>query len=677
MFRRDFIRVMGTSAGAAILPSCSGRGTSPATGRVLVVAFDGMDPRVVQSLMDSGRLPNLERLRQRGSFRRLATTTPPQTPVAFSSIITGADPGLHQIFDFIHRDPRPTTEGLAIRPYLSTADGAEPETQWALSLGDWRMPLAGGQTLLLRQGTPFWEHLVQAGIDTDIYYVPANYPQSVPAGPGRFRSISGMGTPDLLGSYGEFTLFGPDVALRGKRVGGGRFVHLSMLGHHGRAELPGPHNILRDPDSAEPMNVTVNVVRDPENGVAKIDFSGNSVLLAEGEWSGWLPVTFQTGIPGAALLRIAQAPTALRGMVRIYLKSVHPKLVIYCSPINIDPLAPVNSISTPAGYSRQLARSHGRFHTLGIPEDTKALSHGALNEDEFLQQAETVTQERQVHFRSALQEFEQGCLFFYFGETDLVQHMFWRDRDPEHPGRDAAQGDQYAHVVDDIYGRMDQIVGESLDALEEQDTLIVLSDHGFTSFRRGFNLNSWLLDNGFLGLSNPSLQGRHEMFVNVDWSRARAYGLGMNGLYVNLRGREKHGTVDQGAMRGVLNEIRDKLLEVRDVDGRAVVSSIDLVADTYPGADPLVAPDMIVGYNDGYRASWDTVLGKMPRGILEDNLDRWSGTHLIEAAQVPGILFANRVIDVEEPSVLDIAPTILHVFGISPPVEMSGQALFS
>ena len=645
--------------------------------RVLVVAFDGLDPRIIKDLIQARKLPNFARLAQQGSMIPIATSTPPHTPVAFSSIITGSDPGEHQIFDFIHRDPSPADQ-VALRPYLSTAETVE--TKYTPSVGGWRLPVAGGDTILMRRGKPYWEYLVANGIDADVYYLPSNFPTEALQGPGRFRAISGMGTPDLLGSYGEFTLFTPTVSRRGRSVGGGRFVRLALRMHRGMAELTGPPNFLQTPGQSgrmEPMKLPLEVVRDPVNRVALIELSGSRVLLNEGEWSDWIPVDFPTELPGSTILSAAGAATSVRGMVRLFAKQIHPRFELYVSPINIDPLQPITPITQPPEFAQQLAKRHGRFHTLGIPEDTKALSHGALSEDQFLQQATSVMEERGVQFRHALANFNSGCLFFYFGETDLVQHMFWRDRDPEHPAYDAQQSEKYGTVVEDVYVSADRLVGEALDALKEDDTLIILSDHGFTTFRRGFNLNTWLLENGFVGLIDPSKQSKQELFMNVAWQKTKAYGLGMNGLYVNLAGREKNGVVRDRDKRSLLSEIAEKLLEVQDGDGSQIVKSVHHVEDLYPGADPRIAPDLIIGYNESFRASWETVLGQMPRELVVDNDERWSGTHLISAELIPGVFLSNRKVATENGSVSDIAPTILSEFGISTPATMSGRSLFT
>lgn len=682
MRRRDFVRLIGSGGAAALVGGC-GRSAPPsgpaASRRVYLVAFDGLDPRITGRLMQAGKLPNFARLAGSGSFTSFETSTPPHTPVAFSSIISGADPGVHQVFDFIHRDVNSRDAESVVRPYFSTAEVRTPENARALSLGSWRLPLVGGETVLLRRGTAFWDYLIEQGIDATVYYVPSNYPSRMPGGPGRFRAISGMGTPDLLGGYGEFTVFTPDAPRNGRQVGGGRFTFLSMLSHHGRAELVGPENYLRPPDAlgqVPPMSAPVEIVRDPIAPVAKISLGGTTVLLNEGEWSDWVGIVFQTGLPGSSVASAVGAPTAVAGMVRLFLKQVHPKFELYVSPINIDPLSPANPISVPGGFARRLAEKHGRFYTAGIPEDTKALSQGALSEEQFLEQSRLVLEERVEQYREALAEFDRGCLFFYFGDTDLVQHMFWRDGDPDHPGRDPRQGDRFAHVIEDLYVKADSLVGELLRQARKDDTILVFSDHGFTTFRRGFNLNTWLANNGFLGVRPGRGQTGAEMFVDVDWAATQAYGLGLNGLYLNAAGRERYGIVKSGNRRSTLAELRDKLLDVRDHGGRRVVERVDVVEDLYPRADRMIAPDLMIGYSDGYRASWGTVLGARPADEIEDNLDRWSGDHSIASNLVPGVLFANRPVVAQSPSISDIAPTVLAAFDIARPGSMTGKPLF-
>jgi predicted AlkP superfamily phosphohydrolase/phosphomutase len=682
MRRRDFMKWALSATGGTVLCSCGALSSSGAVGRrgrVLILAFDGLDPRIVRQLTAQGRMPSFARVASDGGFKTITSSTPAQTPVAFSNIISGADPGSHNIFDFIHRDPNPAGSGLPVMPYFSMSAASDPAGGMAVPLGRWRLPLTGGEMKQLRRGPEFWDYLIEHGADVSVYDVPATYPPPKVEGKGRFRCVSGMGTPDLLGGYGEFTMFGTDVPRRGRLVGGGRFVRLAMKDHHARATLEGPKNFLLGPQEgqrAEKMTVELDIARDPANDVAKIEVGDRMLLLNRGEWSDWVQIDFETGIPGSTVLSAARAPTSSRGIVRFYLKQVHPEFKLYVSPINIDPSDPFNPVSSPPGLSKEIAKRDGLYYTLGIPEDTKALSGGALSEDEFREQAYLVLEERAEQCRHALGDLEQGCLLSYFGTPDLVQHMFWRDRDPQHPGRLPEQGDRYRDVIDDLYVALDGIVGEVLDRLRDEDVLIILSDHGFTTFRRGFSVNTWLVESGYMSVFDPGRMGRGDMFANTDWSRTRAYAMGINSLYVNLLGREMYGSVAPGRKRAIMDEIAVGLLGARDDDGSTVVDRVDIVEDIYPGADPTVAPDLIIGYADRYRSSWETALGGMPEKMIEDNLDRWSGTHCVAPGLVPGILIANRPIAAEQPALWDIAPTVLRLFGIETPAQMKGRPLF-
>ena len=626
-------------------------------------------------------MPNFSRLADMGSFKPLATSTPPHTPVAFANIISGADPGTHQIFDFIHRDPSPAGTGRVLRPYSSVADTGPPDGNLTLRLGNRRLPLAGGKTSLLRKGPAFWDGLTRKGIDSTVYYVPSNYPPRDASGPGRFKCVSGMGTPDLLGTYGEFAFYSSDVPPAGKHVSGGRLIRLDVGNHRAAAVLAGPRNYTVTPDEnghVPPMTASFQVVRDSKWGVAKITIGPHVVLLKNGEWSDWLPVEFQTHLPGSTVLDLAGAPTEVPGMVRFYLKRAHPELELYATPVNIDPARSPVAISVPMGFSAELVREHGRFHTLGIPEDTKALEAGVLDEDEFLDQAHFAHDERTKQYRRALEDTGNGLLFFYFGTTDLVSHMFWRDRDPGHPGHNPAQGDKYANVIDDLYIKMDELVGEVMDILREEDTLIVLSDHGFTSFRRAVNLNTWLLEEGYLVLAGSTRPRNVPLFENVDWSRTRAYALGLNSLFVNVRGRESKGIISAGKSHtAMMDEIAEKLAALRDEDGEQVVRTVNNAAQLYPGADARLTPDLIIGYADSYRVSWESVLGGFSDSTIEDNLDRWSGDHCVAADLVPGILLTNRKITADRPELCDITATICGACGIDAMTGMTGRNLFA
>jgi predicted AlkP superfamily phosphohydrolase/phosphomutase len=343
----------------------------------------------------------------------------------------------------------------------------------------------------------------------------------------------------------------------------------------------------------------------------------------------------------------------------------------------MDPANPALPISTPSNYSRLLTDEAGEFHTQGIAEDTKALSDGMLDDKEYLEQARTVLAEHRRIFDAEFPKFRHGVFFFYFSSLDLNSHMFWRLMDPKHPEYDAALAAQNGSAIESFYEQMDQVLGEVLPKLDRHTTLLVLSDHGFAPYYRSFNLNTWLLNHGYIKLKADANADSNEPLANVDWSQTRAYGLGLNGLYVNQRGRESNGIVEPGAPADkLMAEIRGKLLAVKDAKANLpVITRVDLAREAYQGPYARSGPDMLVGYNRGYRAGWKTILGSFPPDELEDNTNPWSGDHCMDYTLVPGVLLSNKKIAAETPALTDIAPTILAEFGISKAKGMIGQSV--
>ncbi len=621
--------------------------------KVLILGFDGLDPQILERLVQGGKLPNFKALIESGDFRPLATSVPPLSPVAWGDFITGMNPGGHGIFDFIHRDPE------TMVPYLSTSR-TEPAKR-TIRLGNWVIPLSSGKISLLRGGKAFWQILEEHRIPTTIVRAPSNFPPVK----GKMRQLSGMGTPDLQGTYGIFSFFTDEPASKYKtEFGGGEIFQVRVVNHQVRAKLLGPGNSFRV--GAPPSAVDFSVLMDALNPVAKIVIQDQPFLLKEGEWTPWIQIQFE-------MIPFLQH---VRGMVRFYLKEVRPHFKLYATPINIDPSAPAMPISTPEDYSHELFEEIGPFYTQGMPHDTKALSNGILDDAEFLQQAKIVFDEHSRMFEYELNRFKSGLLFFYTDRVDQLAHMFWRTMDPKHPAYDPAS--QYAHVIEEIYRDMDKILGQALKRLDDRTRLIVMSDHGFAPFYRAFNLNTWLKEEGYVKLRDDSIKGEEEFFANVDWKETRAYGLGLNGLYINLRGRERKGIVTPGAERdSLMNDIIRKLQAVRDPKtGDHVVRRVYKAEEVYSGPALQGAPDLIVGYNRGYRVSWESVLGKFPKVLFRDNADKWSGDHAMAADLVPGLIATNQKIKHAHPALYDLAPTILNEFGIPKGDGMVGRSLF-
>ena len=625
------------------LAGCARRAESAAAGkRMIVLGFDGMDYRLTKQLMDEGRLPNLERLAAEGSFQPLTTAVPPQSPVAWSNFITGLDAGGHGIFYFIHR--RPDT----MAPYLSTSEAESPKR--FAKFGKYHVPLDGGGYKLLRHGQPFWDALEDVGVETTIVRMPANFPPSELA----TRELSGMGTPDFTGTSGTFSFYTSELfAFYGEEVTGGVVYEVFVEDDKVEAELVGPEN----PFLIEPTKATApfTVYIDPDEPLARIVVGDEETLLKEGEWSGWVPVVFDL-VPTQSIQAIA----------RFYLKQVRPELELYVTPLQVDPMEPILPISHPEDYAAELAEKTGRYYTQEMPEDTKAYVHGVFSVDDFLGQAKIAGDQMVDQFRVVLDEFDSGLLTYYFGNLDQISHMMWKTLDPEHPAYDPEVDPAYAEVIPTLYESFDEIVGYALDNMGPDTHLVVMSDHGFSSWRRAFHLNTWLRENGYLVPKDPARKVDSGYFSNVDWSKTRAYALGLNGLYINLRGREANGIVDPGKRRALMEELSDKLLAYKDPKtGESAITRMYISDDFYEGEEYLeIGPDIQVGYAGGVRSSNESSLGGQTAEIMTDNLGAWSGDHCMDHTAVPGVLFSSRPFKKPATSLKDLAASILTEFGV-------------
>ncbi len=583
--------------------------------KVIVLGVDGMDPGFLERHWNE--LPNVARLRDTGGFRRLRTTTPPQSPVAWSTFITGLDPAEHGIFDFVHRDPK------TMLPFSSMSKTEEP--RFKLPLGPYVFPLSSAKVETLRKGEAFWRMLSDRHIPVAVMHMPTNYP---PVKVG--EALAGMGTPDMRGTQGTFTYFTDDPEELSRDVAGGRIIKVPHS-ESGRFVLTveGPPNSLRKILRYATVGLVVDV--DPENNAARLSMGDEAAIVKQGEWSDWLRADFPL------LGWLAEA----HGMFRVYAKELHPRLELYVTPVNIDPRSPDLPISEPASYSREVARDTGPFYTQGIAEDTSAFRQGVLSMPEFEQQSGLVAGDELKLLRYSMDHFREGLLFFYFSSIDQNSHMLWGKHEPE---------------LLAVYEAVDRAIGEVEKRFPDAD-IIVMSDHGFNAFDRSVNLNTWLWQHGFMTLEGPP-GGDDEMFANVDWSKTQAYALGLNGLYLNIAGREKNGILHRGAETdAVTKKLTDELTQFRDpLNGRQVV---EVLSATHAAS----GPDMIVGYARTYRGSWQTALGAVPSAVLEDNTDAWIGDHCINPEDVPGVLLSNRTLRAANPGLKDVTVTILGLFG--------------
>lgn len=638
-------------------PSRAATESTSADTKMIILGIDGMDPRLLRRYIREGKTPHLAKLAAQGSFVALRTSTPPQSPVAWSNFITGMDSGAHGIFDFLHLDRQSLT------PYASTAR-VQRAARKPLALGRWRIPLGSETTLQLREGPAFWELLEARGVPTTLFQIPANYPP-VQAG----QAVSGMGTPDLKGTSGTFTYFTDQPDVQPGEVSGGIVRRVESRNGVIRATLDGPPNALLEGAPYATAEFTVRV--DTTHPVALIELDGQRMLLNAREWSDWTPVSFE----------LAPHLVSVAGMVRFYLRSTAPHFALYVSPVNIDPRRPAQPIAFPEHYAAELAADVGPFYTEEMPEDTKVLSARLIEPREFLAQSALVLDERARLLRHELEKFLQeqrrGLLFFYFSTIDQRHHMLARQADPQHPFHAAETPPDLAAALADSYAAIDALVGSVMERMDDETTLVVMSDHGFAPFSRQANLNAWLEQHGYLALQEPGKRAEYEWLQGVDWARTRAFAIGLNSLYLNVRGRERHGIVPLAERGALAREIARKLSEWRDPEtGAAVVTQPALREDVYHGPHLLDAPDIIVGYARGYRASWATTTGKIPAALLEDNDEEWSGDHCIDSREVPGVLLVNRPLRKTQPDLMDLTVSILDHFNVKRRSDMRGTPAF-
>jgi predicted AlkP superfamily phosphohydrolase/phosphomutase len=529
-----------------------------------------------------------------------------------------------------------------------------------LKLGKYVVPLSAGRVENLRKGQAFWQILDEKEVPYLVYQIPANFPPA----PSKGITTSGMGTPDILGTYGTFSFFTDDPSFVGLDISGGQVIPVEVKNNQVETALIGPENtfIADKPPMKRPFTVSI----DTENRTAKISIDGKATLLKEGEWSEWLEVKFD-----------ALGPVKkLSGITKLYLKALTPHFMLYATPININPADPALPISTPPGFSKELYEKVGYFYTQGMPEDTKALEWGVFTDAEFIAQAQMVLTENLRVLDTLLERYKGGFLFFYFSTLDQSTHMLWRNMDPMHPAH-TPEAARYAGQVEKFYTEIDSVLGAVRKRLPPDVVLMIMSDHGFSSYAWKFNLNTWLHDNGYIALLDESNVGDDPLFPNVFWRRTRAYGLGINGLYINVKGRDREGIVAPGEEYDALvKEICEKLLAYRDpATGAPVVRTVHPRDETYHGEYLALAPDIVVGYDRSYRCSDESALGQFSSEIIQPNLGKWTGDHCMSPDVVPGIFLSNRPLLVPDPALTDFAATVLSLYGVERPADMGGRPL--
>jgi len=673
--------------------------------KVIIVGFDGVSPYLLEPWAEKGLLPNVRKLMRLGGYRRLDTTNPPESPVAWASFNTGCNPGKHGIFDFLRRDPKTYVPSIAI------AQPKRPRFLFGL------IPISPPGAICGRQGKSFWKIASEHRIRTTVLLAPVSFePEELEGG----HILSGLGVPDLRGTQGTYHYFSTRLSdvEAGDTEMGGKLVRLEFHGNVARAQVQGPWNpvLLQEKEqlarntariddriassaasarrlaslneekaelvrkkaeleSRRPVLVSPIAFRRTGAGEIIVEVSDRNIALKPGQWSAFVPIEFDvTPIVSA------------NGIARFYLESVSPQVSVYMTPINIDPTDPVLPICYPKRFSREIAERIGLFKTQGWAIDTMALNEGKLSDETFLQDAVSTFEARKRMLDLALETPPFNLLFMLFSGTDRIQHAFFRLLDKGHPLFDAALASRLHNPILESYRRMDAVIGELLAKIGPDTTLLVLSDHAFHSFRRGVNLNTWLVRNGYMQFSGASksdynlegLFGRGDFWPNVDFERTRAYSLGLGQIYINLRGREALGTVSKGPeYRSLKKEIIARLSGLVDPKtGEVAVRTVYDRDDIYFGPAFDDAPDLQVATASKYRVSWQSTLGGISKDVFVDNDRKWSGDHCsLDVAITPGILLCNRRITTKRPTILDLAPTALSILGVAPPAYMDGKSI--
>ncbi|HEY4589146.1 MAG TPA: alkaline phosphatase family protein [Thermoanaerobaculia bacterium] len=688
--------------------------------KLIILGFDGADAKLTQRWMDEGKLPNLARLRAQGSFSPLRPTIPSQTPVSWSTFATGLNPGRHGVFDFLKRDPK------TYKPDFAAAEkGSEPflfgksnglvlgliaavvvALLFLLLLKLFRLRfgvaaaiavvlgiaagvgvgIAAGRLLPAsrviainnQHGDTFWKLLGHAGKRVRVMRIPVTFP------PKEFENgelLSGLGVPDLSARIGKPFYFTSELFFTPKGNGDFSVGVVELVDNKGTIETEieeVPDEMFHKKEEAYHIKIPMTLTVAPDRKSLRIQTSGNDITLKPGEWSGWAHFTF----PFNSLVKV-------QGIGKFKLEALDPEIKLYLSPLDFDPehLPMGFDVTTPPSFVKDLTREHGPFKTRGWMIDTWSPTAGTIDEQTFLEDVkQTVDKDKEI-LDGALAKDDWDVMVHYFEFTDRVQHMMFRYFDPKHPLYNAEGAAKWAGSILQSYQEMDRIVGDTMKKRPDA-ALMVVSDHGFASFRRGMNYNTWLAKNGFMSLTGEDakrknlddLFGQGNFFTNVNWSKTKAYALGLGQIYINLQGREAKGIVKPGAeYQQVAQQIKAGLEAFVDTEtGEHPVAHVFTRDEAYNGVyDPVLIPDLIPSNNEGYRVGWQDALGGIAKTIVEPNDQIWSGDHCsVYPPIVQGILFSNFKLSTPNGAYMgDVMPTILDLYGVKPTTNLDGKSL--
>jgi predicted AlkP superfamily phosphohydrolase/phosphomutase len=570
--------------------------------RSVLVGFDSFDPGTFETLSNKGHMPNLTSLAGKSGYSRLKVCAPPQTEVSWTSIATGVDPGTHGIFDFVHRDPATYIPYVSILPTKVSA------------VGEQFIPPYNAKT--------FFSEAADMGYPAIALWWPALFPARLEL---PIATIPGLGAPDVRGQLGVGTYTTSDPSEKKDKT------RVSVLKETSKGKfagyVEGPMTKTREGIQPAKLEFTLDVL---DSTHATLRFPGVELNLILGKWSPIFEIKFKLGF----MFNVTAITQAI-------LTQTNGKTSLYFLPLQIHPLHSTWHYGAPKSFLKDSWNNAGPFLTLGWPQDTTALEEGCITDEQFLDLCESIFDSRKKVFYHHLGKMKEGVLAGIFDCLDRVQHMFLRDR---------------TDIVEDWYRKLDTFVGEvhnKMDSLGmSKSRFIVMSDHGFKLFQYKVHLNTWLSQNGYLKFTDPN----NPSIAQVNWEETSAYAIGLNSIYLNVKGREGKGSLTPEKIEPLLTEIKNNLLGLKGGDGQSAVSSVLLKHEAFSGGPYMrLGPDLVVGYAPNFRASSDTGLGKASNEVIEVNNDHWGADHCIDPEAVPGVLFANRdVANIPEVSFRDI-----------------------
>lgn len=596
--------------------------------KTVILGLDAFDPEVFERLYEQGRMPNLGRYVKTGGYARFSVSNPAQSEVSWTSIATGANPGNHGLFDFVHRDP--ATYALSV------------------SLLPTRRGIGGTQFVPPYNTRTLFEQATRLGYPATALWWPATFPARVES---PVHSLPGLGVPDIQGRLGVGALFTTDIGLKNERLK----TPIERLELRGKrrylGQLKGPRR-KKGAGSQEALAEFYLEVKDSRT--ARLSIGKNNIELERGKWSPIFEVSFKLG----PLMQVWS-------ITRAIWTHDQPDPRLYFLPLQIHPLRSPWRYATPQSFVKQTWNSAGPFLTLGWPQDTTGLEEGWINDEQFLDLCDSIFQTREKILHHHLEHFKEGVLASVFDSLDRVQHMFWRD-DPQ--------------VIEAWYIKLDQMIGRIEPVLHRRGNgdarLLIVSDHGFSNFDYKVHLNRWLVDCGYLTTGGRSKVGNLQA---VDWSQSQAYAVGLNSIYLNLADREGQGCVQAGQKEALRSRLREDLLTWRGPDGSPVLRQVWFQEQAFSGSLSEYGPDLVVGFAPGYRASAQTGLGAWEESNLERNRDHWGADHCIDPEVVPGVLFSNHGLEnYPAPSyrdfpVLSIGEKLEHGDSAPPPKSQSSE----